>query len=710
MKGLRDKGSRDRGVKRATRVWVGMPMVWVMIAAATAMGQSAPVENDAKVQGLIVTFTSAAGDTDVRHARMIGLHVEPGQPASDFIAGTGPFTATWRGYLNIALRDRFTFSFRGTGRMKVTVGDKVVLDADAMMPDTLVGPRERLGKGANAIVAAYTPPAAGPATARLYWSSSEFTAEPVHSGVFTHDADDPTMLESQRLRRGRELFAVLRCAACHQGDKPAGQYAMPEMHTDAPTLTGIGSRVNVTWMSAWVRDPTHMRPNATMPRLFAHDTDGGAQAANDVAAYLATVRDAAGDDPPPLDGDAKAGEQLFADLGCIACHTLSSQAQADDKLDRVPLGYVKAKYAPAALTAFLLKPSKHYQWIRMPAFLLEPKQAADLAAFLLANASGEVPMLQGARSGDAIRGRRLVTTAGCLSCHAIEGMASEHKAVPLASLAKTSDAGCLSANATGASPRFALSDDERVALRAFLSSGRFDSLDRAVPAEFAARQFRAMRCAACHRIDGEGDWFSMLSEELEPIVGEAKPVVEGTVQADQSRPDLTLAGEKLRARWMADFIAGRIAAPDRPRPWLKAKMPAFAARADLLAAGLAAQHGLPPTDADDPPPDPQRASVGQALVKQIACHACHGVGPAPPIAVFEAQGINLRLVTRRLRYEYYQRWMNDPLRLNPATRMPKYTIEPGKTAFFEVYGGDAAQQFDALWHHMLAGDDIQPVR
>ena len=45
------------------------------------------------------------------------------------------------------------------------------------------------------------------------------------------------------------------------------------------------------------------------------------------------------------------------------------------------------------------------------------------------------------------------------------------------------------------------------------------------------------------------------------------------------------------------------------------------------------------------------------------------------------------------------RWLLDPPRIDPDSRMPKYADAKGKTAFTEVLGGDANKQFDAIWHY-----------
>ena len=73
------------------------------------------------------------------------------------------------------------------------------------------------------------------------------------------------------------------------------------------------------------------------------------------------------------------------------------------------------------------------------------------------------------------------------------------------------------------------------------------------------------------------------------------------------------------------------------------------------------------------PADPALAAVGKKLIGAdggFACVLCHGLGDAGPTGVFEVQGSNFAYTAERLRKPYYMRWMRDPLRLNPGSRMP----------------------------------------
>ena len=95
------------------------------------------------------------------------------------------------------------------------------------------------------------------------------------------------------------------------------------------------------------------------------------------------------------------------------------------------------------------------------------------------------------------------------------------------------------------------------------------------------------------------------------------------------------------------------------------------------------------------------AEIGKKLLPQMGglnCVQCHGIGKQPPIAPFEAPGINLLDAAYRVRYGYYQRWMLDPPRVDPTTNMPKLAMDGKTTGIREVFDGDGHRQFEALWH------------
>ena len=244
-----------------------------------------------------------------------------------------------------------------------------------------------------------------------------------------------------------------------------------------------------------------------------------------------------------------------------------------------------------------------------------------------------------------------------------------------------------------------LTPAQREALRAFAKTD-FASLRQDSPAEFAQRQVAELRCGACHDHDGAVARRTLLKDEAKVLLAKGPAHKEGDPIADGSLPALTWLGEKLKADWSAKFIAGE--PMDKPRPWLAARMPGYAFHGAGLAAGLSFQHGFPLACAPESAPDADAAAVGARLLGASGgfnCIQCHGVGPRPATAPFEAPGNNLAASTARLRRTYYDRWMLAPNRIDPSTKMPRFADEDGLTALTDVEDGDAAAQFGAIWEH-----------
>lgn len=496
---------------------------------------------------------------------------------------------------------------------------------------------------------------------------------------------------------------------------------MPELELDVPDLSDVGSRLNADYLARWIQEPQSLRPTATMPRLFP-DSATGDQAeldsrARDVAAYLGSLGPRSKTGPKPTEETVQEGTRLFAHLGCISCHTPPGQADfSQDERQRIPLRDVVAKWQPAGLMAFLIQPDRHFKWVRMPKFGLSQEEATQLAAYLLSVEKRTIfPSLEGANPE---RGRQLVQSSGCLNCHTL----TERDGKPLTNALRSPgyadikpekwDRGCMKAEVDPKrkAPVFALSKEQRQALRAFAADPR-RSLQRDSAVEFAARQVKALRCQACHRRDEQEDAWSQLRDEEAGLLA-GLPAVDPEKEpkqykAEQIRPTLTWTGEKLNPEWMTALFAGKL--PYKPRPYLRARMPAFPRRAEMLARGLAFEHGCPPRSDPAPAIDEKRAEIGRDLVskKRWGCSACHDMGKTEAVGVFEAAGPNFILMKERLRRDYYDRWLWFPTRVEPGTKMPQvYTFgKPSLVA--DVLDGDAGKQIDAMWQYIQLGNQMK---
>ncbi|HEX4146379.1 MAG TPA: ThuA domain-containing protein [Pirellulales bacterium] len=666
-------------------------------AAARPVDLFSPEQKAALGSGLKVVF-SAASDRqavsdpslqDARTLRVPAWHVPRGSPAAVFLP-PGLFTAVAEGYLRAESKGNYRFSIEGQGTATLTINDVAVF-TDRKLSAAGDGPVEVfLPKGYSRLRLNYASPQEGDAALRLLWSSDQFEPELVPATALYHDGADRQLMASEQQRAGRELFAARRCANCHALPAKTTADSMPELSSDAPRLTDAGSRLRPAWIEAWLLDPSSVCDCATMPRLL-HDRPrlSGQQQAAHIAAYLATLgKPASGSEAAPSDELLAAGEALYDDLGCVQCHRFTAPGDKDE-FDRTSLFFVDDKFQPGALEAYLAHPHANFGWSRMPDFHLDEKEVTALAEAIRGKSTRKITESKNV-SADASRGRELFRTIGCAQCHRLDAAVAAE--LPKRPDIWRSDAarGCLAADATarGQAPDFALGDDDRQSLGAFLRLGPANLLHDA-PAEVSQRLAGQLRCAACHGRDGRSSRWAQIID------------VDGTQGLPPEQlPALTWTGEKLHAGWTERLLAGRLAY--RARPWLKARMPAFSAQAAWIARGLAAEHGVAGADrslADDP----AMIETGRLLTLKGAgldCRQCHGLENVTQRQETNAQGISFLHTAERLRYDYYRRWMLDPLRIDPQSKMLRITADRRHTAATGILDGDARRQFDAVWQYI----------
>ena len=740
-------------------VLAGVATPWPVVA------QLAPPSGASSHQGIdraglaLVLRSAGNGATDARAARLAALYVPEAAAPGPFL-DPGPFEATFRGAIELDLNDSYRFSVRGSGTVQLLIGGEVVIEQQELpagnAPLSTDG-EVRLNKGLNPIELVYRSPAAGDASLRLTWGNDYLPEEPLPPGLLRH-ADSQALDRGRSRRAARELMADVMCVRCHAlssaPEAPArprprsgpgseasddaasrspggrrGVDGMPEIQATGPDLDGIGARLRPRWIEEWLLDPKALRPQARMPRVLSTDGAEARQQAADLAAFLiAGAGDGASAEPERApSGEASDGRRLYDETGCAACHGDATSAPApsdplgapasppasgkDSAEDQSQLLRLGDKWQPSALAAYLLDPNRFDPWSRMPRTELETDEAASVAAYLFAATSESVEAPPGRRDppGDPRRGRQLAEQLRCRSCHSLSGGDPPQAATPLDGLAGRPSTWTASGDAPNPHPRYALDPAQVEAIDRFLIAD-VTSLARTVPAEFAERRIRSGGCLACHGRDGTPAAWSPPS----PPSGSTLPSsaeenaqdyfatsVDSEVGPDLLPPDLTWAGEKLRGDWLADFLAGR--AGDRPRPHLRVRMPAFPAHADLLAAGLHHQHGLPASPVDVRAIDPELAAIGRDLVRgdRLGCHSCHALGDAPALGgEGSEETINFDLVRRRLRPPYFDWFLRDPQRILPGSKMPQFVDEDGYTALYDVLDGEASRQFEAIWHFL----------
>ena len=644
-------------------------------------------------------------------------------------------TYRWKGYLNVFRRGSYSFSAKIRGDFKLKLDGREVFTAKSDGEPKLVqGQAFDLEAGPHAIEAEFVRlPGAG--KLELFWKGPNFREEPLNPDALGHlPTDDPKSLQAHSTAdRGRLLFEEHSCIRCHTSDD-----AMSKTLVDrsGPNLTKIGERAYPGWIFAWLADPQKMRPDTTMPKLFTPDMNGLVERYA-LTAYLSKLGGPMPAAPPPKNvqdvvKSGLRGKTLFTTTGCAACHSPNDPKADPSKVlqsfvsaTHYDLKNVGSKTRPDRLVPFLQNPLATHPSGRMPNMNLDGKDATDLANFLCSEADESIfpnlPAPPGANfremvwkslpvdaeadkkyatTADADKwhalGQRLMTTKGCVNCHTVEpgGKTLPRMAFPtLAEVKKETSKGCLSDKPTNA-PDFGFKPFSRTAITAFVKTG-LDGAGSPAPAFQTRLGMTRFNCINCHTRDGEGGLTTELMASMSKL--------EKAENADAiTPPTLTGVGHKLRTPWAKQVLTQA----GRARPWMGLRMPQYGeANVGFVAEGLALVEGA---DIDatihQTPLTAQKIEAGRFLIGKngFGCISCHDIAG---IENSGTRGPDLTTTNQRVRYEWARRWLEQPLRMAPGTRMPQVFVN-GQSQVMTVMNGHGDAQSDAMWAYLSLGQNL----
>ncbi len=549
--------------------------------------------------------------------------------------------------------------------------------------------------------------------------------------------------DEKTVEAGRKLFHTVGCVACHAPEKK-GNLTVPSV-----PLANLAMKTTIEKLTLFLLDPTKDRPAGRMPNLLL--SRGEAQS---IAVYLLrdqiTNPQAAGAKPARVPGvrydlylarPADARIETFEKLQSASNGTLSTFSLEIPKLPEINFavkfsgvisiakagkytfftasddgsrlyidqkevvdndgghgvteksGVVQLAAGDHAIDVTFFQASAGFslsvQW-QGPHI---KKQA--IPARILSSIGAPLLPLQSEQftvdEQKAGHGRELFQTLGCAACHNLQGLKPGSSAKGLALLDPGSPAGCLAAQAGKDAPKYDLRTDQVAAISAALKDKT--ALSAALsPAEQVHRDVAKMNCYACHTRDGVGgpapdrvDFFTMTAE---------------FDMGDEGRlpPRLTNVGAKLLPDAIDQIVfQGKL----HVRPVLATRMPMFSS--DRLAGLTAA---LEQTDGPAPDASPayaeKTASDGRKLVgtRGLGCVNCHGVSGAKSLGM---PAIDLSTVHARLRHDWFAKLLENPAKLNRATRMPSFW-DHGDVAYKDIAGGTMEGQIDAIWDYLSQGD------
>jgi len=539
----------------------------------------------------------------------------------------------------------------------------------------------------------------------------------------------------KQITAGKTLYEQSGCLACHgsPGDPSAA------LATSVP-LGDLGGKYTFPSLVSFLADPLSCRPSGRMPSLNLKEAEAQA-----VASYL--LRDVQVDLPPILayryyEGDwekvpdfdtlkpvaSGMAEGFNVELagrhknyalrfegtievdraGGYSFHTMSddgSKLWVDDKLvvDNDGIHPNAHKMSRTRLTK-----GRHkivvgfFQGGGQEELEVEfegpgvPRGPLDLALVPPAGAKPlPSPVATPSRfvrdEAKAEKGRALFTSVGCASCHQLKEGDKLVEARPIGkALADLkADAGCLASEPPRGVPDYDLTPRQRAVIAAALKAPAGKSDEK----QAIARTMVAFNCYACHVRDGVGG--------VEP----GRDLAFATTQkemGDEGRipPLLTGVGAKLTEAWLTHVLADGA----KDRPYMLTRMPKFAETnvGHLVKA-------MEMVDVIEPVPVPhfdinekRVKAAGRFIVGSQAfnCGSCHQFKEYQAAGI---QALDMTLMTKRLRRDWFHRYVINPPAFRPGTRMPTAWPE-GKSQLETVLDGDTVKQVEAVWVYLSDGD------
>ncbi|MEQ1850523.1 MAG: c-type cytochrome [Chthoniobacteraceae bacterium] len=507
---------------------------------------------------------------------------------------------------------------------------------------------------------------------------------------------------------GEILLAELNCVACHAAAPAvAGRLASRE----APRLAGDGVRIKPQWLRDFLADPQKAKPGTLMPDMLHGLTEPAkSETVEALTHFLMSIqpKDTA-EAPAPSAALVNAGRRLYHEVGCVQCHAPGSAPRGKEtdesalaeltalQQHSVPIGDTAKKLTHSALSLFLRDPLRSRPSGRMPWLRLTNEESGAIAAYLLRTQPPTVPddPAFAIDPAKAQLGAGYFVSLQCAECHrdAAAGIAVDAARTParrLESLRARQPAGCISVRSRSGLPKFELTDRQRTVIVAALQNQAVLETEL-TPDQQIKRAMTVLNCYACHARDRRGGPEGLRRDYL-VTVGDADFGDEGRIP-----PPLTHAGAKFQPAWLRESILHGSGV----RPYMAARMPIYGEPNVRSLPGLFETadaredaHPGPPAGApDEALQETGRSLIGATGLNCIACHNFAG-GKSPGIP-----GLDLAGTTRRLKWDWFRRYLLDPQSLRPGTRMPSFWsdhADGGKKA----PPGDPEKQIAAIWAYL----------
>lgn len=575
----------------------------------------------------------------------------------------------------------------------------------------------------------------GPATSSVEKAHGEveFWDHPLRRGVKVEancikcHADVQGLPQAQEIAQGEYLFVQMGCHGCHVVE---GYGELPKI---GPYLRRVTVKADPSWMVRWVTNPHAFRPHTRMPNFLLKEEEGIA-----ITAYLLNVGKAEGEEwlntHPEPEGINPAdaalvgkGKTLVESLGCRGCHGFAAEQRATvigQNKDFAPnLARIAEKTNPRWLYHWLKNPRDYSPTTAMPSLRLSDEEVKAITSYLmtLGEKTEKPEVIARLRDPEVIaRGKGLVRKYGCYGCHNVPGMENEARiGVELTAFGSKTLEELFFGNHTDIPltwgdwtyhklkeprtyaterieqlmPQFDLADEDVKALRIFLTS----RTEQRIPNRYVAahgqrtqnivagqRLVQYYNCVGCHVIEGKGGYIRALYTDTPTS---APPILNGE-------------GAKVQPDWFYGFIKKPISL----RPWLQLRMPTFnlsdeEARTIVDYFTALVKLEVPYVYVDRSKIPSEYIVAGKKLMSTdyFACFSCHQQGDTKPEGPPEGWAPDLTIAKHRLNPEWIIRWIHDPQKLMPGTKMPSFY--PGGPD--DVLEGNEERQIEAIRDYLM---------
>ena len=290
-------------------------------------------------------------------------------------------------------------------------------------------------------------------------------------------------------------------------------------------------------------------------------------------------------------------------------------------------------------------------------------------------------------------GKQLFRLAGCASCHDSGDKLSDVPQAPgLATL--QADRGCLAETVSKPAMDFNLSPRQKQAIVAAIEKRRESPTRSLADADRLHLHFAALNCYACHRRNDLGGNELARDSFFQSTIAEMG--WEG-----RTPPPLDGVGDKLQDNYIQTAITGGA----NVRNYMQTRMPGFGEQVAQSLTPMLVKSDRPETTFEQPAENSDLVSSGRKLVGSsgLSCVKCHSY---EGLTGGGLGAMDLRAMPKRLRHDWFVRYLQDPTKYRPGTRMPN-SFPDGKSSYDKLYHGDPVKQVDAMWAYLATAKDVK---